>query len=108
MYNNTKIANNTIPLKLISYQEVITIHNGEKFLSSVNVLIEKKIIKRIRFEQCEKLYLQNIGKEIAIQYLKNALYSKKGKKSTRERKNKKVNKDAANEAAKDLLSELGL
>ena len=43
MYNNTKIANNKIPLELIFYQEVITIHNGQKFLSSVNVLLEKKI-----------------------------------------------------------------
>ena len=108
MDNKTTIACKKIPLGLISYQEVIVVEDEQSYLSNLNVIFGRKIIKKIRFEPGEKPYIKDIGKEIAVQFLKKRLYAEKEKKASEEKKYKKVNHEAVNEAARDLFSQLGL
>ena len=107
MKKTTTIACAKVPLNLIAYREVIALDNDKYYLCNVNILIGRKIIKKIRFEDQEKPYIRGMGKDIAMQYLKEQLTDiNKEKKPKPGRKAK--SKIVVEKVAKDLFAELGL
>jgi hypothetical protein len=103
MKEKTSIAGMKVPLNLIAYREVITLDCDKYYLNNVNILLGRKVIKKIRFKDREKPYISGMGKDIAIQYLKEQLTEvKKGKKP------KTTSKIVVEKAAENLFEELGL
>ena len=80
------------------------IKENQWFLDNVNVIIDGKVIKKIRFDEGEIKYVEGIGKAIVRDYLTKVFEKVKDKKP----KKKKANKKAANKAAVDLMQEMGL
>ena len=109
MTNKTTIVCSKIPLKSFAFREVVTMDEGNLYLENVNVLFGTKIIKKIRFAEGEKPYVKGMGKEIAIDYLKNMFvkYIKDEKPNEKTIKTK-VNHRAADKTAKNLFSEIGI
>jgi len=104
---STIIACNKTPLDTLTYREVITIINGVNYLLNVNILLGRRIIKKIRFEPGEKPYNKGMGKEIALTYLKNTFDTIK-KQEDLKTAHSNINCEAADKAAKDLFSEIDL
>ncbi len=108
METKTIIATKKTQIDLLSYQEVAAFEGDNFYLTNVNILLGRKIVKKIRFAENERPYVKGMGKDIAIEYLKECFSSKKRKQKSKKKKQETVNNIAANEAAKNLFSELGL
>jgi hypothetical protein len=110
MDEKTTIAFEKVPLSGLSYREVVIEDNDRFYLENVNILIGRKIIKKIRFKPGEKPYVTGMGKDIAIQYLRDTLIDEKNQNDQKSdsKKYEKVNEEAAMKAASDLFTEIGL
>ncbi|RLD43962.1 MAG: hypothetical protein DRI86_08675 [Bacteroidetes bacterium] len=105
----TVLALNSVVLGSISYREVLVYENGLCYLENVNVLINNKIVKKVRFEYGEKIYEESLGKEIVEEYIFDLISNAEEKPNVKKRKKRKAtNKKSKNKAAMDLMSELGL
>ena len=65
-------------------------------------------MSKIRYETGEKPYKKGMGKQIALDYLKEVLKNTNEKKRKQKTSKPKVNKEAANKAASDLFEEIGI
>lgn len=110
MTDKTTIACKKVSLETLAYREVISVDKDNFYLDNVNILLGRKIIKKIRFQPGEKPYEKGMGKDIAIQYLRDTLSSgnNKNNKESENQNDEKVNPEAACKAAKDLFTEIGL
>jgi len=104
----TTIAQEEIPLNIFSYREVISMYKDKYYLNNVNILLGKQIIKKIRFEEQEKPYNIGMGKQIAIRYLKEQLCDRKEKERRTRSKAKRPSKKVIENAAINLIADLGL
>ena len=102
------IAHTPVTYKNIQIQEVTENIGTKTYLMNINLLLNGKVIKKFRFKKGEKLYEQGTGEQFMTDVLTNILkdaFSKKDKKRT---KKQKINKQAAEKAAKEFLNNINL
>ena len=104
MKEKLKIACEKIPLGRLFFQEVISITEDGRDLVNLNIILDNKIVHKIRFENDEQQYEIGVGEKIALEFINSKLSSKEKKRKTPS----KVNKTAANNAAKNLFNNMGL
>jgi hypothetical protein len=103
--NEVLLAGNIKDITSFKFQEVTTKINGVTYLKTLNIIIDDKTIKKIRFDDQELVYQKGMGEKIILQKV-SALLTKNNNK--RKHKKQKVSKQAAGKAATDLLNNLGL
>lgn len=99
-----KIALSERKSGLLAYKEVVLIKENQWFLDNVNIIIDGKVIKKIRFAEGEVIYTKGIGKAIVLDYLTKMIDTAKDKKP----KKRKSNKKAAQKSAVSFMQEMGL
>ena len=108
----TLLALNAIKLGSLSFREVVAYENGECYLDNVNIILNNKIIKKLRYEAGEKPYVESMGKSLVEDYFLSLIQNDDGvsvdKKKKRKSKVVKGNKKVRAKAAVDLMKEFGL
>jgi glutamate formiminotransferase len=104
----TILALKKIGLSSLSYREVIIYEDGHCYLENVNIILNNKIIKKIRFKTGEKLYEKSMGKEIVEEYILSLIQNVESQPSTDQRTKEYVSRTAKRKAASDLMSDLGI
>lgn len=99
----TIMAHKPTQISNISYQVITCDEYNIKYILAVNILLDNKIIEKIKLKNTKKEYSQEFAKEIAFDYLKKKLIKPKKKNTTQ-----KVNNTAKSKAASNLMKDLNL
>ncbi len=97
----TIIAHTPTQFMNLSYQIVTSYTNKKTWLNKVNILLDNKIIEKIKINNME--YSPESAKEIAFDFIQKKLTEKKYTK-----KKQKVNKSAKTTAASNLMKDLNI
>ena len=97
----TIIAHTPIQFSKLSYQIVTGHKNEKKWLNGVNILLEDKIIEKIKLNNTE--YNQYEALTIAFDFIQKKLTAKKYT-----HKKQMVNKSAKRKAASNLMKDLNI
>jgi len=92
----------------IKYREVIAYEKGKAYLENINIILNDKIVKKLRYEIGEIPYKRFIGKELMSEYLLSVIVKNSKEETKKGRTKKNVNRKAHNKAAVNLMNELGL
>ena len=90
----------------LKYQVVLRQEKGKLKLNSVNILIGKDIIKKIRKEDTTKRFIASNYEKIAIDFLTKQIIEDNKPKT--KKSSIKTNKAAKMKAANDLMKEFNL
>jgi len=90
----------------LKYQMVLRQEKGKLKLNSVNILVGKKIIKKIKKEDTTKRFIPSNYEKIAIDFLTKHIIDKKKDKAKKDKV--KTNKSAKKKAASDLMDTFNL
>lgn len=100
---HTIIAHIPILFPHFNYQIITSYENERIWLKAVNILLEDKIIEKIKFKNKKINYSQDTAEKIAIDFFKEKLL-----KPRKTNKKQKINKAAKTKAASDLMKDLHL
>lgn len=111
--NDILISSNEIVLGIISYQPVISIRRDLKYLRSVNILINGKIIEKIYMKEPLISYSLETAQKIAENFLINKLISKEVSANMKKEykpnsTSAKVDVSARAKVSTNLFSDLGM
>ncbi len=97
----TIIAHTPTQFTNLSYQVVTSYTNKKTWLNKVNILLDDKIIEKIKLNNME--YDQQTAKKIAFDFIQKKVTVKKYNS-----KKQKVNKTAKRKAASNLMKDLNI
>ncbi len=104
--NTTLIACPIGSFSELKYQMVLRQEKGKLRLNSVNIIIGKKIIKKIKKEDTIKRFIPSNYENIAIDYLTKHIVEEKDSKTKKAKP--KTSKSAKMKAANDLMNTFNL